>query len=92
MQKLFRTGIEIADIDLVALEDSVTDVEDWILAMVQGKINNSRSRMRDRWVDKLIDDPAFNDPLPSDEDQLLDLISKRPDYKKRSERPNESPR
>lgn len=91
MPRLFNTGINISTVDFIALEDAVPDVEAWITQMIQGKINSSRKRMRGEWVDKLIDDPTFNSPLPSEEDALLNLISQRPDYKKRADRPDTRP-
>lgn len=91
MPVLLPRGIQISQVDLDALEHVVPDAEVWITTLIQNKIANSRKTMRRDWVDRLIDNPEFNDPLPSDEDQLLTVIKGRPDYKKRSDRVDQPP-
>jgi len=90
--RLIGEGVEISAVDFLALEYAIADPEAWIISMIQSKINSSRKRMRKEWVDKLIDDTTFTTALPSEEDALLVLISGRPDYKKRADRPDTRPR
>ena len=53
---------------------------------VDGKINNCWKRMQREWTTKLMDDPSFNDPIPSNQADFVNLVTARPDYKNRKAR------
>ena len=58
----------------------------WIQDAVDGKINNCWKRMRTQWTQKLMDDDSFTDPIPSNQEAFVNLVTARPDYKNRKAR------
>ena len=58
----------------------------WIQDAVDGKINNCWKRMRTQWTQKLMDDESFTDPIPSNQEAFVNLVTARPDYKNRKAR------
>ena len=51
-----------------------------------GKMNNCWKRMRSEWTQKLMDDDSFNDPIPSNQADFVNLVTARSDYKTRKQR------
>lgn len=78
--------VEIEGSDLLAMEDILVDPEAWIQASVAGKISSCKDTMAERWVRLLLSDPAFEEPIPSNLDQLIQFIVARPEYKNRATR------
>ena len=58
----------------------------WIDNAMTGKINNCWKRMRTEWTTKLMDDPSFNDPIPSNQADFVALVTARDDYQNRKAR------
>ena len=58
----------------------------WIQDAVDGKINNCWKRMMTQWTQKLMDDDSFTDPIPSNQEAFVNLVTARPDYKNRKAR------
>ena len=65
-------------------------LDKWIQDAVDGKLNNSWKRMQREWTTKLMDDPSFNDPIPSNQADFVNLVTARPDYKNRKARDDEA--
>ena len=61
-------------------------LDKWIQDAVDGKINNCWKRMQREWTTKLMDDDSFNDPIPSNQADFVNLVTSRPDYKNRKTR------
>ena len=61
-------------------------LDKWIQDAVDGKINNCWKRLQQNWTTKLMDDPSFNDPIPSNQTDFVNLVTARPDYKNRKAR------
>ena len=61
-------------------------IDKWIQEAVDGKINNSWKRFREEWTSKLMNDETFTDPLPSVQEDFVNLITARSDYKNRKQR------
>ena len=61
----------------------------WIQKAVDGKINNCWKRMRTEWTTKLMDDPSFTAPIPSNQADFVNLVTARPDYKNRKTKDDE---
>ena len=61
----------------------------WIQNAVDGKLNNCWKRMQREWTTKLMDDPSFTDPIPSNQEAFVNLVTARPDYKNRKTRDDE---
>ena len=67
------------------LLDSLVDIQDWVDAAIDGKINNCKKRMINEWHPKLTADPDV-ESIPADDDKLIAVIIARDDYKTRTER------
>ena len=61
-------------------------IDKWIQEAVNGKINNSWKRFREEWTSKLMNDETFTDPLPTVQEDFVNLITARSDYKNRKQR------
>ena len=70
--------------ETVLLND-LLDIQDWVDAAIDGKVNNCRKRMIAEWHPKLTADPDV-ESIPADDDKLIALIIARDDYKNRAER------
>ena len=87
--------VSLTDLQQTILSDSLyndTDnagVDKWIQDAVDGKLNNCWKRMRTQWTQKLMDDPSFTDPIPSNQADFVALVTARPDYKNRKARDDE---
>jgi hypothetical protein len=42
--------------------------------------------MQREWTQKLMDDDSFNDPIPSNQADFVNLVTARSDYKTRKQR------
>ena len=61
-------------------------IDDWIQGAIDGKINNCWKRFQQEWTTKLMNDDSFTDPIPSNQEDFVALITKRSDYKNRKQR------
>ena len=61
-------------------------IDDWIQKAVDGKVNNCWKRMNHEWSNKLMNDPSFTAPIPSNKEDFIALVTARPDYKNRKQR------
>ena len=61
-------------------------LDKWIQDAVDGKINNCWKRMQKEWIDKLMNDSSFTDPIPSNQADFVKLVLARSDYKNRKAR------
>ena len=84
-----RQIMEISDTDKKCLKNDLLDIEDWILKAIEGKINKCKKRLVREWYPKLMADPEV-DSIPANEEDLVELVTSRPDYKNRVEREPES--
>ena len=75
--------------ETVLLND-LLDIQDWVDAAIDGKVNNCRKRMIAEWHPKLTADPDV-ESIPANDDKLISLIVARDDYKTRVEREPELP-
>ena len=77
--------IEINDTDQKVLQNDIIDINQWCQDAVTGKINNCWKRMQSNWTTKLMNDDSFTDPIPSNKDDFVNLITARSDYQTRAE-------
>mgnify|MGYP001218504252 CR=1 FL=1 len=61
-------------------------IDAWIQAAIDGKVNSCWKRFRTEWTQKLMDDSAFTDPIPSVKADFIALVTARSDYKNRKAR------
>jgi hypothetical protein len=78
--------VTVDDTDQKVLKNDIIDIDLWVQAAVEGKINNCWKRMQNTWTTKLIDDASFTDPIPSNKADFVTLVTSRSDYMDRSER------
>ena len=78
--------ITIDDTDEKVLKNDLLDINDWCQSAISGKKNNSWKRMQSEWTTKLMNDDSFTDPIPSNKDDFIALVTARDDYKTRVER------
>jgi hypothetical protein len=81
--------IDISDTDMIALNNDLVDVHDWIQQAVVGKTANCRKRMIAEWQPILFSDPAVTS-IPATEDEFIQAVVARDDYKTRAERQAEA--
>jgi len=58
----------------------------WVQAAVDGKLESCWDKMRNEWVNKLMNDASFTDDIPSDKDAFVTLVTGRSDYQTRKQR------
>jgi len=84
--------ISLTDLQQTILSNDLYNAADnagldlWIQNAIDGKINNSWKRMRTEWTQRLMDDPSFTDPIPSNQADFVALVTARSDYKNRKQR------
>ena len=78
--------ITISDTDIKLLQNDLLDVSEWINGAVDGKINNCWKRFQQEWTTRLMNDESFTDPIPSNREDFIALVTSRPDYLSREDR------
>jgi len=77
--------IEISNTDLLALNNDLLDVNEWIQGAVTGKINSCKKRMINEWQPILFNDPKVKS-IPATQDEFITAVVARNDYKNRVEK------
>ncbi len=75
--------------DLYNDPDDNEGLDLWIDNALTGKINNCWKRFQREWTDRLMNDESFTDPIPSNQEDFVALVTARPDYKNRKTREDE---
>ena len=87
-----KKEVSLTDLQQKILSDSLYNDTDnaglykWVQDAVDGKISNCWKRMRTQWTQKLMDDDSFTDPIPSNQEAFVNLVTARSDYKNRKQR------
>ena len=87
-----KKELSLTDLQQKILSDSLyndTDnagIDDWLQKAIDGKVNNCWKRMRTEWTQRLMDDDSFTDPIPSNQEDFVNLVTARSDYKTRKQR------
>ena len=87
-----KKEVSLTDLQQKILSDSLyndTDnagLDKWVQDAVDGKISNCWKRMRTQWTQKLMDDDSFTNPIPSNQEAFVNLVTARSDYKNRKQR------
>ncbi len=85
MPILLAGGIEISDTDILALKSDLLDPEEWIRAMLAGKIANCQKRLDAVWQPILAADPGI-ESMPTNINSRIEVYAARPDYEDRAAR------
>jgi len=78
--------VTINDTDQKCLLSDLLDIDDWVQKAVEGKINNCWKRFQRDWTTRLMNDETFTDPIPSNKEDFVALVTARADYKDRTAR------
>ena len=78
--------ITINDTDEKVLMNDILDANTWVQEAMTGKINNCWKRMQTNWTTTLMNDSSFTDPIPSNKEDFVTLVTSRSDYKTRAQR------
>jgi hypothetical protein len=78
--------VEVTDTEQAILLNDLLNIDDWLQAAMLGKKNNCWKRMQQEWTMKLMNDDSFTDPIPSNKDAFVTLVTSRSDYKTRAQR------
>jgi len=82
--------VTIDDTDQKCMKNDLLDLDDWVQKAVDGKKSNCWKRFQREWTVKLMEDESFNDPIPSNKIDFVNLVTARPDYKDRATRDAEA--
>jgi hypothetical protein len=82
--------VEITDTEQAVMLNDLLDINEWVQSAVTGKKNNCWKRMQQEWTVKLMNDASFIDPIPSNQEDFVSLVSAREDYKSRIDRDSAS--
>ena len=78
--------VTINDTDQKCQKNDLLDLDQWVQDAVIGKKNNCWKRFQREWTTKLMEDSSFNDPIPSNKTDFVNLVIARSDYKDRAAR------
>ena len=78
--------ITLSEIQQAVMKNDLLDIKTWIEEAVAGKESNCWKRMQTEWTTKLMEDESFTDPIPSNQEDFVALVTSRDDYKNRAER------
>jgi len=78
------------DTDQKCMKNDLVDLNQWVQDAVTGKKNNCWKRFQREWTVKLMEDESFNDPIPSNKIDFVNLVTARDDYKDRATRDAEA--
>ena len=84
-EKILTEGIDIEDHEYLAACNYWEDPEQLIIDLMDNKIARCKERFVKEWRMKLMQDPSVSE-IPSEDDDLIELVVLRPDYKNRVQR------
>jgi len=87
--KIGEEEITLSETDKKCLLNDLLEIEDWILKAIEGKINSCKKRFIREWHPKLMADPSV-DTIPANEEDFVNMVIARPDYKNRKQRDKEA--
>jgi hypothetical protein len=82
--------VSISDTDEKVMKNDLLDLDQWVQDAVTGKINNCWKRFQRDWTQRLMNDETFTDPIPSNKEDFVNLVTARDDYKDRVTRDAEA--
>tara|TARA_R110000803_G_scaffold54346_2_gene111037 strand:+ start:662 stop:925 length:264 start_codon:yes stop_codon:yes gene_type:complete len=80
--------VSINDTEEKIMKNDLLDLDQWVQDAVTGKQNNCWKRFQQEWTTKLMNDASFTDAIPSNQEDFVNLVTARADYKTRQEKEN----
>ena len=71
---------EITEEQETILLEELGDVSGWAKVAVEGQCNRTWKTFCAKWSNILLNDPDFNDPIPSNKIDFINLVKTRDDY------------
>ena len=78
----------LTTIEEAVLKNDLSDIQNWVDKAIDGKIANCKKRLVNEWLPKLYADDSVSS-IPATEDEIVELVVARSDYKNRTARDKE---
>ena len=88
-KKILVNGIDIEDHEYQAAENYWENPEQTLTDLLENKIANCKKRFVEKWTKILMEDPEVTE-IPAEDDDLIEAVVLRPDYKNRATRQAEA--
>ena len=85
-----KLTVSVTETDQKILLNRILDIDDFIQKAMVGQISHCWTVMQNEWVTRLMNDESYTDPIPSNNDDFVALVTGRDDYKDRAEREAEN--
>jgi hypothetical protein len=82
--------VTINNTDQKIMQNDLLNIKEWVQNAVSGKQSNCWKRLQREWTDKLMNDESYTDPIPSNKNDFVTLVTSRADYKDRAARDAEN--
>jgi hypothetical protein len=69
--KLLSNGRAIQDWHKAVLENDLVDLDDWVHKAIDGKINSSAKRFKEKWKDKLFASDSMKNMTMAEANEIL---------------------
>jgi len=79
-------SVSVTETEQKILLNRILDIDDFIQKAMVGQIDHCWTLMQNEWVTRLMNDETYTDPIPSNKDDFVALVTSRDDYKNRVER------
>ena len=81
-----KLTVSVSETEQKILLDRIWDIDDFIQKAMVGQIDHCWTLMQNEWITRLMNDETYTDPIPSNKDDFVALITSRADYKDRTAR------
>lgn len=88
-EKVLANGIDIEDHEYTAANTYWEDPEIVVIDLLENKIAMCKKRFVEEWTKRLMADPEVTE-IPAEDDDLIEMVVLRPDYKNRATRQAEA--
>ena len=81
-----KLTVSVTETEQKILLNRILDIDDFLQKAMVGQIDHCWTLMQNEWITGLMNDASFTDPIPSNKDDFVALVTGRDDYKNRVER------
>ena len=81
-----KLTVSVTETEQKILLNRILDIDDFLQKAMVGQIDHCWTLMQNEWITRLMNDASFTDPIPSNKDDFVALVTGRDDYKNRVER------
>ena len=80
-----KLTVSVTETEQKILLNRILDIDDFLQKAMVGQIDHCWTLMQNEWITRLMNDASFTDPIPSNKDDFVALVTGRDDYKNRVE-------